>query len=45
MSSAPATTPAPAGFTEATLDAFLAERDEPDWMRERREEAVFLVGC
>ena len=39
MSSAPATTAATGGFTEATFEAFLKGRDEPEWLRSRRREA------
>src|SRR3954469_567253 len=41
MSSASATTPAPVtgGFNEASFEAFLKGRDEPDWLRCRRREA------
>ena len=40
MNSAPVTTPVGAtGFTEATLRGFLARRDEPSWLIERRREA------
>ena len=34
-----ATAPASAGFTATTFDAFLASRNEPDWLRDRRREA------
>jgi len=33
------TTPTTGGFTEATFQAFLRERDEPPWLVERRREA------
>jgi Fe-S cluster assembly protein SufD len=41
MNSASATTPPPAtgGFTEAAFDSFLRARDEPEWLRQRRQTA------
>ncbi len=40
MNSAPLTTPVGApGFTEATFETFLRERDDPSWLIERRREA------
>ena len=41
----PATTvpPATGGFNESTLDGFLKGRDEPDWLRTRRREALEVL--
>ncbi len=39
MSSAPATSSATGGFTEATFETFLSGRDEPSWLVDRRTEA------
>src|SRR6478735_5468669 len=48
MSSASTTSspPARAGFDEAKLQAFLSERDEPAWLRQRRRDAfaTFLAA-